>query len=405
MFFENLSYKTIATFLCVNIVGLILSAGNAEAANTQSGSLQKNFGQYFSIDSTNSINITGSITVEMWIKIKNLDNTGAVIILQKGDGYNDAGYALLLQNLSSNDYRLWGQIAENGSSSVMAQKTGSTNLYNFKDQWVHIAMTWVSGSSNHVRLFVNGIEENPGTTDVIGASNINNNSDPLRIGAQLYNAHIGNFFDGLIDDVRIWNIARSNIGIANDMFRQHNAPASHLVANWELNGSLADASGNGNTLTANGGAGFAADTPFSRASTRLMKIVKERDESVISSSALHNDYDLSVPLVANKTYLIDGIVTAQASSTKPDIVLGFTGVPGITGTIQLPNQTYDMAQAGTASASIKVPADVPRSIHFQGTLTTGASAGDFHLEWAQANPNGAPTTVFQGSYIKAYPLY
>ena len=51
------------------------------------------------------------------------------------------------------------------------------------------------------RLYINGIETNLSGNGL----NVNSNSDPLRIASD----YAGRFFDGKIDEIRIWSNARS----------------------------------------------------------------------------------------------------------------------------------------------------------------------------------------------------
>ncbi len=84
------------------------------------------------------------------------------------------------------------------------------------EQWYHIALTW---NYSGIKLYVNGLllDELP----EIYFSILRNNYD-LFLGAEGYKDHdnnytIGNFFNGSIDEFRIWNHSRSQYEIYNTM--------------------------------------------------------------------------------------------------------------------------------------------------------------------------------------------
>jgi hypothetical protein len=73
--------------------------------------------------------------------------------------------------------------------------------------WTHLAFTYDGGV---MRLYVNGTEVS--TTNVAGATSVSNG--PLRIGG---NSVWGEYFRGLIDEVRIYNRALTSAEIGQDM--------------------------------------------------------------------------------------------------------------------------------------------------------------------------------------------
>jgi hypothetical protein len=70
------------------------------------------------------------------------------------------------------------------------------------DQWVHFAMTW---DGTAVRTFVNGVEKITKTGDS-GVTMLATDTSPITIGGY---AQDGNFFNGIFDEFRVWNVARS----------------------------------------------------------------------------------------------------------------------------------------------------------------------------------------------------
>jgi hypothetical protein len=83
------------------------------------------------------------------------------------------------------------------------------------------------------------------------------NSLPLEIGRN--GARSGKYFQGLLDDVRIWSTVRSAGDIAANYKQELGGIPTGLVANWRFNGgfgpSAVDSAGS-HAATLNGGAAF-----------------------------------------------------------------------------------------------------------------------------------------------------
>ena len=77
-----------------------------------------------------------------------------------------------------------------------------------QDTWFHVAATW-DGTKTHA--FIDGIEVGTGFTPSRPLSTPPN--QPLYVGSDAY----GNYFTGSIDEVRVWNVARTASEIAADM--------------------------------------------------------------------------------------------------------------------------------------------------------------------------------------------
>ena len=126
----------------------------------------------------------------------------------------------------------------------------STGLLN-SNQWYHIAA--VNNGGNR-KLYVNGVEYNLSGS----ALNVSANSNPLRIGSD----SSGRFFDGRIDEVRIWDIARSQDDIVATLDTVLSGEETGLVAYYTFNeGSgiiLEDQTGNGHSGTLVGSPSWAS---------------------------------------------------------------------------------------------------------------------------------------------------
>ncbi len=109
----------------------------------------------------------------------------------------------------------------------------ATSVTNIADgEWHH-----VSGVRNGVNLevYIDGVLEN---TNNIGGVAVNNPTTPLTLGHEA----IGNSFVGQMDEVRIWNVARTQAQIRDNMCRQLTGTETGLVGYWNMN------EGTGNTV-------------------------------------------------------------------------------------------------------------------------------------------------------------
>jgi len=125
------------------------------------------------------------------------------------------------------------------------------------NQWQHIALTY-DGST--LRMYHNGAE-----VDSISANGvISNPNEPFRIGRIVYASW--NFdLTGQVDEVRIWNTARTQSDITANMNNELTGNESGLVAYYKMsNGSgttLSDDSGNNHNGTISGAAWVTSTGP------------------------------------------------------------------------------------------------------------------------------------------------
>jgi pimeloyl-ACP methyl ester carboxylesterase len=227
----------------------------AEALNTHSVDFERNSTQSFSAPDTSSLDISGTISIEAWIKLESAPTGTNYGIVSKGTGTDDA-YSFRIRDIGGGQNQL-NFAYHNGSN--FTERSWDINIP--VETWTHVA-TVVSPSTQSIRLYVNGIE-NTGSADGTGTS-IKNSAGSLHIGNDLFgqNRH----FDGIIDEVRVWNVARTASEIVENMDNELVGDEAGLVGYWTFNGSsLEDATANNNDLTAVNGPTFSSDTPFTGA--------------------------------------------------------------------------------------------------------------------------------------------
>ena len=172
--------------------------------------------------------ITQQITVSVWIKPTDFPNRYAPIIF-KGDERTS--------NLSHRSYILY--LRENGKVQIASSPygQGQKSFYTSSDtihlnKWYHIAGV-INAKRNVMKLFINGVEV--GRTDFKGEESFYESQKSLRIGwTHEEERPTQSPFVGLIDEVRIWNVARTEAEIRSDMNSQLKGNESGLVAYWKF---------------------------------------------------------------------------------------------------------------------------------------------------------------------------
>jgi hypothetical protein len=187
---------------------------------------------YVNCSNAASANITGAITIEAWVRT---DGAATQSIVKKNFG-TTSGYELSLSNnvptLPQNFFfRLNG---------VDANRVNSTNYYPIDGTWAHVAATYDGAT---MKLYVNGVLNG---TPLSVVTSIVNNTNNLVIGTDA--AALGTkSFNGSIDEVRVWNVARTAQEIL-DNYNKEITSGTGLVGRWGMN------EGTG-TTTANSGSG------------------------------------------------------------------------------------------------------------------------------------------------------
>jgi hypothetical protein len=110
------------------------------------------------------------------------------------------------------------------------------------NQWQHVAMTY---NGRQIKLFVNG--QQVGQSEIKTYSAIINGSQNLKIGVLAYSVPNYYDFNGQIDELRIWDFAKSQTEIQQNCNISLTGNESGLLAYWNFNdGNVTDLTPNGN---------------------------------------------------------------------------------------------------------------------------------------------------------------
>ena len=187
-----------------SIVDASGTGNNGTAANTTWAATGK-YGKALSFNGTSSrvtvadaasLHLTGSMTLEAWVS-RSGNKTGWRDLVYKGDD----NYYLSASSSPNNrpaGRRDHGAEAP-GRCSAPRRLPAST--------WTHLAVTY---DGTTVRLYVNGAQ----VSSLAKTGNLTTSTNPLTIGSDpIY----GQYFQGMIDDVRVYNVALTSAQIQTDM--------------------------------------------------------------------------------------------------------------------------------------------------------------------------------------------
>jgi uncharacterized repeat protein (TIGR01451 family) len=217
--------------------------------------------QYISVPSSAPLNLGSQWTIELWIFQTSALPANGYRLVDKETGGTQDGYLLdTYDGVTGRKLRM----AFGGAA------WSSSTTYNL-NTWHHVAVTYNGGT---LSFYLDGVADGV----VSGVPAPVSNSLDFRIGAP----HVGcsgtcglvEYFHGTIDEVRVWNVARSQAQIQGNMNRSLVAPQSNLVAYWRLDegtGTNAfDSSGSGLTsVLVNGPAWITSTFPFVPAAVTL----------------------------------------------------------------------------------------------------------------------------------------
>ena len=162
-----------------------------------------------------SVQITGkAITMEAWIKPTKV---GTMAIIKKtGAIGGGTGYELYCGSAGLVYCRFNGLDASRAISTTSYPTTGG---------WIHVAATY---DGINTKMYVNGVLE--GTTAY--TASIVNSTNILEIANDP--STTARFFQGSIDEVRLWNVARSDADIKTNMTKKLVGNEAGLVGYWRF---------------------------------------------------------------------------------------------------------------------------------------------------------------------------
>ena len=147
---------------------------------------------FININNSNSLNPTSQITISAWVNTSAYNSSNASMVVNKGWDQGPGHYDLLVFSSNNKSRFVIG-------NNIFVESSSTVNI----NQWTLIT---ASIDSLTMKIYVNGILENTVTQN--NNNSFGTNTDPLYIGKHDYLNH-PYFFNGIIDDIGIWNRALS----------------------------------------------------------------------------------------------------------------------------------------------------------------------------------------------------
>ncbi len=268
---------------------------------------------------------SGALTVSLWVKFPDQFDGGQERILV-WDAFAttwsfdyDARYKFVLTSTSLK----WGVKDDAGEFHNVTMSYSSYNSP-FDGRW-HFLSGVIDIPNNETKMYFDGVLIGTNSSSPPMSSMTAVGADvPLEIGRELSNSFSVHHFDGEIDEIRIWNYARSADQIRLDMCRSVLGNEPGLVALWNFNQCqgevLIDLTGNGHNGTLfNAPTWITSGAPLGNVSTYLypsnwdnaeVSLVIDSQDSLVINQVTNNPegmYLYGVQLPPNSLDTIDMI--------------------------------------------------------------------------------------------------
>ncbi|MFT6947668.1 MAG: hypothetical protein ACJARP_002095, partial [Vicingaceae bacterium] len=165
---------------------------------------------YLTVPASSNLNFTEEFTIEGWINANSSASLGAIYSQFEG-GFSNSRVEL--------------QFKSSAKIGLILSDDGATNTYFLEsnsiiplNEWVHVAATFKGGTG--VVLYINGVNESFTSSGTVPTT-IFSSAEITTIGASRQGAQ--NFYNGAIDEMRVWSTALSENDIRNWMAKKLNS--------------------------------------------------------------------------------------------------------------------------------------------------------------------------------------
>ena len=325
---------------------LFVFANNVRADNTASVALSAASNQYLVASDTPSLSVTGNLTIEAWVKFASLPSLNNYFTIVDKSGGSKAldSYQLLFGNVGG------AYAISIGINDGSADTGGSFNWSPSTNTWYHVAVAYTT--SGNATLYVNGALQ--GTVSGLPTS-IHDSDADFRIGINetVASGVTDSPFDGKIDDVRVYNVTRTQSDIQSDMSTEPVGTETGLVGAWNLDNNYHDSTANGNTLTPINNPSFSSDVhaspvPVINSFTATPTSIPQGQSSVLAWSVSSTG--------GTPTLSIDngvGVVTGSSVSVSPTQTTTYTLTASNTAGTTTAQVTVTVTPAAPASGVLK----------------------------------------------------
>lgn len=327
------------------------------------------------VDISDDDSFTGSaITIEAWIYPDEVVGTERILLSKYNSNASDISWTLYKQA----DGRLLWQVHQDPPTARIIVQDAVTIYAN---QWQHIAATYEVATQN-MYIYVNGSMTATTLTSASSLSSIYNGNTPVRIGSAVNAAgNMVQFWDGAIDELRVWNSFLDASQIRTRMHTQLTGSESGLVAYYrcdESSGNLDDGTNNNldgvlmggttrGTSTAAVGAGYGNIQTVSTTGSRNFPTT-----NLLLNFTSKSGSDDFLSTLLNDSTAVGTLPTGSNIYTKKYWVLEKFG----SGTFAA-NATFELGTGAISSADVSAPSNLKlyrRNANESGSWTLVGSA-------------------------------
>src|SRR5262249_32943187 len=147
------------------------------------------------IPDTASLHLTSGMTLEAWVNPSNVSSAWRDVIYKGNDNFYMEGTS------NNNSFPAGGATWSGAHWTIYGTAALPAN------SWSYVAVTYDGGS---LRLYLNGTQ----VASKAQTGNLITSTNPLQIGGD---SQYGQFFQGTIDEVRVYNVALTATQIQSDM--------------------------------------------------------------------------------------------------------------------------------------------------------------------------------------------
>jgi len=180
-----------------------------------------------------------NLTVEAWVKPQTVSGTRPIVHKYLDGNTKDWGFAIF-------DGTVESAIESGGDNWELSGGAVAAGV------WTHIALVF-DNSANVVRLYVNGVQATQKTL----SKDMPDSNAPIRIGRHGYGS---DYFSGEMEEIRVWNTARSVSQIAAAMNGQLLGNEAGLIGYWPFNEGSGQTAEDGTSNNSDGRLGSASSS-------------------------------------------------------------------------------------------------------------------------------------------------
>ena len=191
--FSGNGYDLTDTVTTPSAVGKVGNAADFTAANSEY------------LDRSHVVGHNTDFSISVWVKMEAVPELDMTII-DEGDpaGGPNRNFSLFRDDVSAsgsgrNDIYRFIIVDSTNTTYNLETVDGAAN----GTGWSHIVVT--VGLGTEMRMYIDGVEISDGATSLIGVTALNNDTEDVDLAIGTWFVKSGKFWDGLIDEVRIYN--------------------------------------------------------------------------------------------------------------------------------------------------------------------------------------------------------